>query len=96
LPPSKSSGWRAWFNRLDYERERVAAAKKLGIRASVLDQLVEAKKAELFPPGPPPTPSSKEQVLLDDLNADHSVVIIGGRTRVCRPICGFRISATST
>jgi hypothetical protein len=72
------------MNPLDYERERKIVADKLGFRVTVLDKLVEAKKAELFPPGPPAPPTSEEQAIIDELNADHSVVIIGSRTRVLR------------
>jgi hypothetical protein len=64
------------------DRETKAAAIQLGVRVGLLRDAVEAKHAELFPSDTSTSP--EEQALVDDFNADHSVVIIGGRTRVLR------------
>jgi hypothetical protein len=74
-----------------FDRERKAAADRLGIRVSTLTRLVEAKRAFLFlpsppapPPPPPPDAEDAAQACLDGINADNMVVIIGAKTRVLR------------
>jgi hypothetical protein len=70
---------------IDFDRERKAAAGRLGIRVSTLIRLVEAKRAFLFAPTIPDrsAPGGAKEVLAQ-LNADHAVVIVGARTRVLR------------
>ena len=66
---------------LDYERVREDAAKRLGVRVTALDRTIETKRA---------TQSQKKlspheaETILDEINANNSVVMIGARSRVLR------------
>jgi Family of unknown function (DUF5906)/RepB DNA-primase N-terminal domain len=74
-----------------YERERVDAAKKLGLRSATLDKLVIDERTKQAYAKKLPWKSAREQAakteagrLLTELNADNCIVLDGARTRVLR------------
>jgi hypothetical protein len=76
---------------VQYERERVVAAKKLGLRSPTLDKSVIDERAKQAYAKELPTKSQKEQAekteadqVLSELNRDNAVVLDGARTRVLR------------
>jgi len=70
----------------DYARERKKAAKDLKLdRLSDLDKLVERRRAEIKREAyPGDNAPGGLKATLEALNKDHSVVLIGSRTRVLR------------
>jgi hypothetical protein len=76
---------------IQYERERVAAADKLGIRTSTLDKIVTNERAKRAYAQAQPKKEEQERAakseaekLLAELNYDNCVVLDGARTRVLR------------
>jgi hypothetical protein len=67
---------------LDYERSREDAAKRLGVRVTSLDKTVEEKRSALKPRDK--LSPQEAETILDGINADNSVVMIGARCRVLR------------
>ena len=93
-----------------YEQERKAAAEALGLRASVLDQLVQAERARpggderdgmqgraiLFPdPEPWPEPVDGA-ALLDEITATLERYVVMASRRAIRPRYGSSIPICST
>ena len=77
----------AALSAVKYERERKAAAKKLGLRTETLDKLVineRAKQARTKAPPQGQAAKTETERLLAELNRDNSVVLDGARTRVLR------------
>jgi hypothetical protein len=66
---------------LDYERAREDAAKRLGVRVTALDRTIETKRNTRSSDKLSP---HKPETILDEINADNSVVMIGARCRVLR------------
>jgi hypothetical protein len=81
----------ARLSTVQYERERVVAARRLGLRSATLDKLVIDERARQAYAKELPTKSEKEQTdkteadrVLAELNRDNAVVLDGARTRVLR------------
>jgi hypothetical protein len=76
---------------VQYERERLGAAEKLGVRSGTLDKLVTNERAKQAYAKAAPGKAEQEQVakteterLLTELNRDNCVVLDGARTRILR------------
>jgi hypothetical protein len=67
---------------LDYERAREDTAKRLGVRVTSLDKTVEEKRHALK--SLDKLSPQEAKAILDEINADNSVVMIGARCRVLR------------
>ena len=65
---------------LDYERAREDAAKRLGVRVTALDRTIETKRTTQSQKLSP----HRAETILDEINANNSVVMIGARCRVLR------------
>src|SRR5262249_4626739 len=83
--------WLAKLSTVQYERERVAAAEKLGVRSATLDKLVTNERAKQAYAKAAPEKAKQEQAakseaerLLTELNRDNCVVLDGARTRILR------------
>jgi Family of unknown function (DUF5906)/RepB DNA-primase from phage plasmid len=81
----------AKLSTVQYERERLDAAKKLSFRSAILDKLVIDERAKQAYARELPAKSEQEQAakaeaerLLTELNAHNCIVLDGARTRVLR------------
>src|SRR5262249_45413373 len=77
----------AALSTVEYERERKAAAQKLGMRTTTLDKLVineRAKQAHTKASPQAQAAKTEAERLLAELNRDNCVVLDGARTRVLR------------
>src|SRR5262249_28748879 len=81
----------AKLSTVQYERERLGAAEKLGVRSGTLDKLVTNERAKQAYAKAAPGKAKQEKVakteaerLLTELNRDNCVVLDGARTRILR------------
>jgi len=66
---------------LDYDLARESAAKRLGARVTSLDKAVETKRNAKSTGKPP---AGEAEAILNEIGADHAVVMVGARCRVLR------------
>jgi hypothetical protein len=66
---------------LEYERAREDAAKRLGVRVTALDRTIETKRTTQSKKRLSP---HKAATILNEINANNSVVMIAARSRVLR------------
>jgi uncharacterized protein DUF5906/DNA primase RepB-like protein len=69
---------------VQYEREREAVAKTLGIRVGTLDKLVTNQRTQQAYAKKAPAAKTAAARLLAEMNRDNCVVLDGARTRVLR------------
>jgi Family of unknown function (DUF5906)/RepB DNA-primase N-terminal domain len=67
-----------------YEHERENAAKKLSVRALVLDKLVANERAKQAHAKKAPAAKTEAERVMAELNRDNCVVLDGAKTRVLR------------